>query len=246
MKKLLALVLFLAVIVNLVSCSLPNFSRSNKNDDTLKEDSNDAEKEENDDIIKEEKEEKYVRTKGVSLNESEITGYIGDTFTLTATVRPENATDKSVTWFSYDPTVANVTQDGEVTFKSYGKTKIYAKAADGQKAYCNITVEKKLEYFEKTITFGNYKDYLNVTIRKTSDAFVIHISPKFENYEYDVTFVYDITVTRMYETDSRPVTKHDIVKCYIGTYTKPLVGVYNDVDYTLTSISGIVSGYIEK
>jgi hypothetical protein len=242
MKKILAIFLLLSVLASLVSCKLPRiqfvYDDEQKKDDEVNGEQNNDSGNPDEDI--------YIPTAGISLNEERITGHIGDTFSLTATVSPDNATDKSVVWHSENPSVAKVSQTGEVTLKGIGTTKIYAKSAEGYKAYCDITVEKNLEYFEKTITLGNYEDYLNVTIRKTSNAFVIHISPKFENYEYDVTFVYDITVTRIYEAGSRPTTKHDIVKCYIGTYTKPLVGHYNDVDYTLTSISGIVSGYIEK
>lgn len=241
MKKLLALILFLVIIVNLFSCTLPRIQFV-YDDETKKDDKVNGEQ--NNDPGNPDK-NTYIPTTGISLNEDRITGHIGDTFSLTATVSPDNATDKSVVWSSGNPSVAKVSETGEVTLKGIGKTKIYADTIDGKAAECSVSVEKKLEYFEKTLTFGNYKEYLNVTIRQTSNSFVINISPKYEEYTYDVMLVYNITVTK-YNPDSMPTTKTEIVKCGIGTYTRPLFGTINSVDYILTSISGVVFGYREK
>ena len=53
----------------------------------------------------------------------------GETITLTATVSPENATDKTVTWTSSDETVATV-KDGLVTGVKAGTAIITAKAGE--------------------------------------------------------------------------------------------------------------------
>jgi uncharacterized protein YjdB len=45
---------------------------------------------------------------------------IGETRDLTATVSPANATDKTITWESTDPTVATVDAAGRVTAKAFG------------------------------------------------------------------------------------------------------------------------------
>ena len=82
-----------------------------------------------------------VPVDGVSLDQSEINLKIGETQALTATVTPENATDKTVTWASSDATIATV-QDGVITAQAFGTAVITAQAGEFT-AQCavNITAE---------------------------------------------------------------------------------------------------------
>jgi uncharacterized protein YjdB len=66
----------------------------------------------------------------------------GGTFTLTATVEPDNATDKSVTWSSNAEAIATVNNDGEVTAVDVGSATITVTSnADAtKKATCVVTV----------------------------------------------------------------------------------------------------------
>lgn len=66
----------------------------------------------------------------------------GETLTLTATVKPDDATDKTVTWTSSDETVATV-KDGVVSAKKAGKATIIATCGI-QSATCEITVKAKV------------------------------------------------------------------------------------------------------
>lgn len=64
----------------------------------------------------------------------------GDVLTLFATVNPDNATDKSLTWSSSDESVVTVV-DGKVTAVKVGAATITVKTVDGGKtASCDITV----------------------------------------------------------------------------------------------------------
>ena len=76
---------------------------------------------------------------------------IGETSQLTLDIRPENATNKSVTWWSGDEDVVTVDQNGKVTAVSEGWAYVYAKTANG--CVDNTVVEVTLP---KTDT-----DYLN-------------------------------------------------------------------------------------
>lgn len=63
--------------------------------------------------------------------------------TQTATVLPENATDKTVTWTSGDPTIATVNEKGVVHALKEGKVTITATAGD-KTATCEVNVAKMI------------------------------------------------------------------------------------------------------
>ena len=75
----------------------------------------------------------------IKLNRSKATLYYGQELTLTATITPSDAKNKTITWTSSNPAVATV-NSGNVKVKSAGKTTITAKTANGLTATCNITV----------------------------------------------------------------------------------------------------------
>ena len=88
-----------------------------------------------------------VNVTGITLSQTEAAMTVGgETLTLTATVAPDDATDKTVTWTSSDPTVATVA-DGVVTAVAAGTATITATATNGtddttddKTATCTITV----------------------------------------------------------------------------------------------------------
>ena len=78
---------------------------------------------------------------GVSLDKTTLTLAVNDTGKLTATVTPDNATNKNVTWKSSNTSVATVSADGTVTAKKAGTATITVTTADGGKtATCTVTV----------------------------------------------------------------------------------------------------------
>ena len=82
----------------------------------------------------------YVAVTGIALSESSITLVAGgEAATLTATVTPDNATDKTVTWTSSNTSVATV-EDGVVTPVAEGTATIIARAGE-QTAECEVTVK---------------------------------------------------------------------------------------------------------
>ena len=82
-----------------------------------------------------------VAVTGVTLDKSELTLEAGRTVTLTATVAPADATDKSVTWASSNESVATVSANGKVTAVAEGAATITVKTADGGfTKTCTVTV----------------------------------------------------------------------------------------------------------
>ena len=81
-----------------------------------------------------------VAVTGVSVSPTSDSITIGEDLTLTATVEPENATNKTVTWSSSEATVATV-EDGVVTGVSAGNATITVTTEDGGfTATCDVTV----------------------------------------------------------------------------------------------------------
>lgn len=84
---------------------------------------------------------KTIAVTSVSLNKSEITLEPGYAEQLLATVLPEDATNKAVTWESSDPSIAKVYEDGKVEGHGPGEATVTVKTVDGGKtAACKVTV----------------------------------------------------------------------------------------------------------
>ena len=84
-----------------------------------------------------------ITATGISLDKSSLTFTAANqTATLIATVTPDNATDKSVTWSSNNTAVATIDANGKVTAVSNGTAVITAKTNDGTNltASCIVTV----------------------------------------------------------------------------------------------------------
>jgi len=81
-----------------------------------------------------------VAVTSVTVSSKTLNLEVGQTRTLTATVTPDNATDKTVTWTSSDKNVATVV-DGTVAAVGEGTATITATAANGKKDTCKVTVK---------------------------------------------------------------------------------------------------------
>ena len=82
-----------------------------------------------------------VPVTGVTLDQATLSLTEGSTVTLVATVAPDDATDKSVTWASDDETIATVDNEGKVTAVAAGTATITVTTVDGAKtATCAVTV----------------------------------------------------------------------------------------------------------
>ncbi|MBP5725152.1 MAG: Ig-like domain-containing protein [Bacteroidales bacterium] len=86
-------------------------------------------------------EKSAVPVTGVSLDKTTLTLTEGDNASLVATVAPDDASDKSVSWESSAPAIATVDQTGKVSAVAAGSATITVKTTDGEKtATCEVTV----------------------------------------------------------------------------------------------------------
>ena len=83
-----------------------------------------------------------VDVESVTLSESKLDMFVGDSETLTATVLPAEATEKDVTWTSSDPKVATVDENGKVTAVKAGTATITVKSVSNNTVTdtCEVTV----------------------------------------------------------------------------------------------------------
>lgn len=88
-----------------------------------------------------EKQTEVVAVENVKLNKTSLTLDIGESESLKATVTPEEAANKNVTWSSNDEDVASVDAKGKVTAISRGTATITVRTEDGNfAAQCKVTV----------------------------------------------------------------------------------------------------------
>ncbi len=107
-----------------------------------------------------------VAVTSVTVNQAK--GYLekNGTLYLEATVKPDNATNKTVTWASSNSAVATVSSTGQVTAKAAGTAQITA-TAGGKTANCAITV------FESATDLSLVDIYGKTITRSTANCYVV-------------------------------------------------------------------------
>jgi uncharacterized protein YjdB len=107
----------------------------------------------------------YVKIKKISLNAARLSVAGGETFLLKATVMPEDATIKAITWQSSDTSVVRVDENGLVTGYGKGEAKVSAVAADGTGVIgiCKVKVTSNAKILENgeakdPVFYGNVYD----------------------------------------------------------------------------------------
>lgn len=82
-----------------------------------------------------------IEPTAIKLDQDKVTLGVGETATLKATIEPEEATNKNVTWSSSDDTTVTV-EDGVVTGKKVGTAIITAETSNGLKATAEVIVKE--------------------------------------------------------------------------------------------------------
>ena len=107
-----------------------------------------------------------VAVTSVTLNKTSLNMRKGQSETLTATVTPDNATDKTVSWSSSDATIASVDQNGRVTALKSGSATIMAKAGE-KSATCSVTITTPVESVSLDRTSVNLEEGQTTTLVAT-------------------------------------------------------------------------------
>ena len=93
----------------------------------------------------------FIPVTGLELNKSTLTLQEKGSYALTAIAKPDDATNKDVTWKSSDTSIATVSEDGTVTAISAGTATITVTAQDGSgvSTSCSVTVTHSMVHTPK-------------------------------------------------------------------------------------------------
>lgn len=128
----------------------------------------------------------YIPVSSISLNNAEVSLYADETIQLIATVLPDNATEKTITWTSSTPSVAIVSETGLVSAAGkIGEATITAKAED-KTASCIIRVKERPSVSSITMNQSGFNAYINRYYNITAE-----VSPADAMGEFEWTITND-------------------------------------------------------
>ena len=140
---------------------------------------------------------------GVALDKTSMNLTAGSTGTLTATINPTDAANKSLTWTSDNEAVATVDENGKVTAVAEGTAHITAKTVDGEKtAVCAVTVTAKSS--GGSSSGGSSSPSYSVTTPGKTENGTVTVSPK--NAKKGTTVTITVKPDSGYQLDALTVT----------------------------------------
>ena len=160
-----------------------------------------------------------VKPTGISLNKNAIDIEEGKTETLNATVAPNNATDKTVTWTSEDPSIATVDKDGKVTGVKVGETRVTAQTVNGKIAICVVRVTTN---YAVTFYDGNevisFKEYLSgIPANSIEKPFLITEDKVVVNWYTDPELTHEFDFSGTIDSDLNLYAKWEDINVSITT-----------------------------
>ena len=145
---------------------------------------------------------KYVPATSVSISESNMQLEVSDSRQLTASLLPENCTDKTILWKSDNEKVATVSDNGMIIARSAGKCSIIASTADNLiQAKCVVTVVKiplAAHVANTSKVYGDANPEFNITYSGFRDG------------DSEVGFSVPASISTIVDNSSK-VGKYDIV-----------------------------------
>ena len=106
----------------------------------------------------------------IKINENVTSMKEGESKKLTATVTPNDATDKNITWKSSDESIATVSTTGEVVAKKYGTVDIIATSSNGKTSTIKINIKESPKVENNAIIKTSTNGKNNITNNTTTDS----------------------------------------------------------------------------
>ncbi|MCL2065683.1 MAG: Ig-like domain-containing protein [Candidatus Cloacimonetes bacterium] len=134
----------------------------------------------------------HIPVEKIVLSDTQISLDVGETRKLTATIEPENATNRELIWSSEDEEIATISDDGVITALAYGQVSIFVSVVgSGLSAECIVTVAKPVEF---TVTnLEEWRDAVSFISSNGNDKkYFINIMNDFET-EANLTYNFGST-----------------------------------------------------
>ena len=130
-----------------------------------------------------------IPVSSIILSQTSVNIHQGKAFTISPTVYPANATNKSIEWSSSNTSIATVDQNGKVTAKSAGTATITATATDGSgiTASCLVTVIIPVSSINLNQTTASI--YQNSTITLSPTVLPTNATNKTLNWQSSNTYI---------------------------------------------------------
>lgn len=125
----------------------------------------------NENPVNNSQENKIIEVTGVSLNTTSKSMIVNTTDKLVATVVPDNASDKTVTWSSDNTSVVTVDQNGNIKAVGLGEANITVKTANGKTASAKVISDvKNITLSVANQTISKYGTINRTTITANIDS----------------------------------------------------------------------------
>ncbi|MCQ3035913.1 MAG: Ig domain-containing protein [Bacilli bacterium] len=144
-----------------------------------------------------------VNVLSISLDQTELTLNVGDEATILATINPDDASNKTLTWTSNNSSVATV-NNGVVTALSPGDAVITAKSSNDKTATCSVHVNEIIQPDWSETEKAIFNSHL---------------------YEFKLPFVDGLTATYDNKQDCVVVTKESMTQTDFDAYVASIVAL---------------------
>ena len=180
---------------------------------------------------------KYVPATSVSISESNMQLEVSDSRQLTASLLPENCTDKTILWKSDNEKVATVSDNGMIIARSAGQCSIIASTADNLiQAKCVVTVVKiplTAHVANTTKVYGDANPEFNITYSGFRDG------------DSEVGFSVPASISTIVDNSSK-VGKYDIVASGAVSDKYEISYIPGTLTITKAPLSISAGNYIKK
>ncbi len=197
------------------------------------------------------------KAESIVLEADTVSLNVGQTSVLTATVLPENTTDKTVTWSTDNEEVAAVDENGTVTAVSEGTATITVTSNSNPEvtAVCTVTVYSPLhtvEFVAGSLTLAGeigVNFYLNIDDNDAERA-IVHLLFRGEDHQYPASEAVKDSNGRRFQIKTAAKEMRDKILLYVtdsATGERVSLKVANGTtDYKETGYSYSVAAYLKQ
>lgn len=147
----------------------------------------------------------YSSVTGIFLDQSEIYMQVGDTFQINATVEPDDANDKTISYRSTDTLVTNIQENGIITALKEGTATVTVNSNQNPsiQAECKVNVVRAMDdseiHFDSSLTVNSLEisgiDYNANTVADVKQKITTDLEIEIVNYKDEVLQETDIVGT---------------------------------------------------